>query len=691
MKALPTLRPRIIALTSGILALWVIMALPATVMAQAKVSLQVKTFDQDLKALPNIQIAFNNLDYFTVGAKGTTIIEVDQSEIPLKAIRVKDEQYEAASWNFSKGTIEIIIRPVSYKVIHGIIRLVDGTALPNTPVAFKGKTPIDVTSDQNGRFDLPVPIHEQIRSAEQFSLDNLLITDLSVNGDQLVLQVERPKPKETRRDVAATAKTTALNFDVAELDSISSLAEFYAMFRDMSMNSLDQDTRALIDDKFKQLVALRQDSIRASQSVFIKDISDSSRVLEDVQNLLRQAKEESNTLNTNRSNFESKIVVISSKLQRGVLNLSQEDRKALLYDIDMLEQMLTANESQFYENHNDYREIINTLREKYLDIEKLETRLSEAERLAEEQNRQFRQRLIGIGGVVVLFGALIILLMTFSSRLRRQAKSLTAANERIEEINENLEAMVAKRTHLLEEANKELDTFLYRASHDLRAPVRSMLGLCQIIEHIGKEEMTKHVQLATMSMSRVINKLVDISEIAQESANVKTVDVLGAINKVRNKHLVMMANVNGSRESKTIIVSSKPIQFNVECPENLQIRTSPSLLDNVLANLVENAVFFGVMRKNNTATRVEIKATVHDNNLRLSIYDNGVGISKLIQPKVFNMFFTGNEESRGSGLGLYTVKKSVTAMHGAITLETEEGQFTRFIIDIPDQKQDNHR
>jgi signal transduction histidine kinase len=661
------------------------MALPVVVMAQGKVSLQVKTFDQDLKALPNIQIAFNDLEYFAIGAKGTTIIEVDQSEIPLRAIHVKDEQYEAASWNFSKGTVEIIIRPVSYKVIHGTIRFIDGTPLPNTPVAFRGKTPINLTSNQKGEFDLPVPIHEQITSTEQFRIDNLLIKDVSITGDQLVLQVERPKAKEVPRDITA-AKTQALPFDVARLDSITSLAGFYAMFREISMNSLDEDTRRLIDEKFQHFVLLRQDSIRASQTVFTKDISDSSMVLEDVRNLLRQATEESNTLRTSRSDFESKIVVISSKLQRGVLNLSAEDRKNLLHDIDMLEQLLIDNESQFYENHNDYREIINTLREKYLDIEQLETRLSEAERLSEEQTREFRQKLLGVGGVVIVFGALIILLITFSSRVRRQAKSLQVANDRIEEINENLEAIVFKRTHLLAEANKELDTFLYRASHDLRSPVMSLVGLCNIIEHIDREEMIQHVQLATTSMNRVINKLIDISEIAQESVNVKTITVLDAINKVRNKHLVMMANVNGSRENRTVIVRSKPVQFDVECPENLQIRTSASLLDIVLANLVENAVTFGSMRKTNATTRVEIKAAMHNGNLQILVYDNGVGIAKLIQPKIFNMFFTGNEGSKSNGLGLYTVKKCVTAMQGTITFDSEEGHYSRFIVEIPDMK-----
>jgi signal transduction histidine kinase len=657
-------------------------ALSHTAIAQNKVSLQVKTFDQDLKPLPNIQIAFNELEYFAIGSKGTSIIEVDQAEIPIKAIRLKDERFEAASWNLSKGTIEIIVRPVSYKVLHVSVRFADGSAVANTPVIFHGSKTISSTSDQSGKFDLPVSLYENVSSGDQFTIDNVVISNMTVNADQVNLLVERPLPKQIVKDVAG--KTTSRpEFRAAQLDSIRSLAEFYAMFRNISIKSLDSALRTLIDEKFRQLIALRQDSIRESQLQYIRDISDSSMVVEDIRNLLKQATAESNTLRVTREDFESKIVVISLKLQRGVINLSEAERSILSRDIDMLEQLLTENESQFYRNHNDYREIINTLREKYLDIQQLQTRLSEAERLRAEQDKDFRQRLIGIGGIVILFGFLIILLMTFSSRLRRQAKSLRAANQSIEQINENLEAMVARRTHLLEEANKELDTFLYRASHDLRSPVLSLMGLCHIVEQIGRDEMVQHVRLATNSMNRVINKLVDISEIPQDSQMLKTVNILAVINKVRNKQLVMMAVASGSRDLPAVVVRKKPLQFDVDCPEGVEIYTSPSLLSIILINLIENAIFFGELKKSDESVRVAVDARIDNGSLELSVFDNGVGISKLIQPKIFNMFFKGNEGSKGSGLGLYAVKKCVTALHGTITFETEEGKFTRFKVVIP--------
>jgi signal transduction histidine kinase len=635
---------------------------------QDKVSLQVKTFDQNLNPLPNIQIGFNELDFFQVGSKGTAIVEINQSEIPIKAIRVRNEGLEAASWNLSRGTIEIIVRPLSYKVMHVSVRFADGTPLANYPVTFRGTKTISVTSDQSGKFDLPVAVHEDIRSADEFETGSMIISNISVNDDQVVLVVERQRPAQSPPQTTSHPKAEAPPFDVARLDSIKSLAEFYAVFRNISMSSLNEDVRLLVDEKFRQLVAQRQDSIQARQRKYITDISDTSLVLEDIRNLLKQATDERNTLRTNREEFEDKIVVISSKLKRGVLNLSDTERTSLLRDIDLLEQLLTENESQFYENHNDYREIINTLREKYLDMEELQNRLSEAERLREAESREFRQRLVGIGAVVVAFGFLIILLITFATRLRRRTKSLQAANERIEQINENLEAIVAKRTHLLEEANKELDTFLYRASHDLKTPVHSMMGLSQIVDHIDRGEMVQHVRLVTERMNHMLEKLVDISEISQEVRNISYVNIPATIKSVCERYT-----------PKT----NKRVEFDIDCPDSLQMATSHSLLEVIIANLVENAIFFGALKRSNDSVRVKIRARVQNNNLELSIQDNGVGIPKVLQPRIFSMFFTGNEASKGSGLGLYAVKKCVMALHGTITFETEEGTFTRFHVVIP--------
>jgi len=74
---------------------------------------------------------------------------------------------------------------------------------------------------------------------------------------------------------------------------------------------------------------------------------------------------------------------------------------------------------------------------------------------------------------------------------------------------------------------------------------------------------------------------------------------------------------------------------------------------------------------------------VKNKNVVISIYDNGVGIDESIRSKIFDMFFMGHEKSEGNGLGLYTVRKCVQAMHGKIEVESEVGRYTKFIVSIP--------
>ena len=73
-------------------------------------------------------------------------------------------------------------------------------------------------------------------------------------------------------------------------------------------------------------------------------------------------------------------------------------------------------------------------------------------------------------------------------------------------------------------------------------------------------------------------------------------------------------------------------------------------------------------------------------NVELNVYDNGVGIEDAIRPKLFQMFFVGNEKSKGSGLGLYIVYKCLDALNGIITVESEVGRYTKFTIIFPQKR-----
>jgi signal transduction histidine kinase len=297
----------------------------------------------------------------------------------------------------------------------------------------------------------------------------------------------------------------------------------------------------------------------------------------------------------------------------------------------------------------------------------LENRLSETEAKRIEEQRSFQQRLFIISAIVLLSAVLIIGLSYFSAKLRKQKMELIKANEEIKRINENLEGIVLHRTKLLKDTNQELDTFLYRASHDLRSPLTSIIGLCNIAPYITGEELVEKITLITKGMDHLLKKLRMMSEINRQT-NYSSIVLLDMVGRVKNRLQVEIENAK--------------IKFTIDCPAYIKMETYPDLVEIILTNLIENSLLFSSLQ-NAALPIIELKVRAVDDNVEISIYDNGVGVETGIRPKLFDMFFKGHEKSTGNGLGLFIVQKSVALLKGKIMMESEPGKFTKFIIQVP--------
>jgi signal transduction histidine kinase len=663
------IKPDIFPAAPFILTVALFLLLMSDVLAQEKQMIQVRTFDQQLQPMKNIEVSINGHDYVAMGNKGTAFTELTTGELPPKTVKIKNEQLEPASWNYSKGILEIVVRKKNYQIVHVLIRDDLGNTQQHTTVQFNGRRPITVTSNGEGMIEIPLALDEKVASKEQFVIEGKRIRELNSSTSPIVLVIESPgNGKEAEADEKPiTSKEYFRNFDLSKLDSIQSLTMFYAVFKKYSINDLNPETRRKVDAKFTELVAELSDSTPRTVVPIFRHITDSTLVADDIRNLLQQATLENQTLQSQRAEFDEKIKLINDKLAEGVGNLPADEKSKLLADITRLENLLTANEGRFFKNQNDYRQIINSLKEKFFDVESLENQLSISEAQRQEEQRVFRQRLFAITGVVIVFGILIVLLISFSNKLKKQKRKLEEANTAIRHINENLENMVLQRTRLLQEANRELDTFLYRASHDLRSPVCSIIGLCNIASHLSPRELVERVENTTSSMDRLLRKLCMISEINQPTE----------FNEVSLYEIARNIEMRFGPE-----IRQADIQFHIDCDHDLVLETYPAILETVLANLVENALFYSVLRNPNHA-RVEVKAELKEDHLLISVYDNGVGIDPAMQQRMFDMFFKGNERSRGNGLGLYIVNKSVQAMDGKIRVESEPGRYTKVTVRIP--------
>jgi len=607
-----------------------------------------------------------------MGNKGVAFVELLDTDFPIKSIKIKDEKLETASWNYGKGVIEIIIRPRSYQMVQVFVRDENNVRLPNLMVTFKGRKITTAQTDKDGKFEVPTALDERISTPMQFFIPEFDVVDVQTTEGQTVLiistiKVAAPIPLV---EEAVTKKTYFQDFDLSKLDSIQSLTAFYAIFKSIPIKDMNEETKLKLDAKFNQLIAQLQDSVLSRNTGFTGRISDSSFVNDDIKNLLEQATQESKTLEAQRVNFEEKIKIIENKLASGISSMDDSTRSNLLSDLTRLEMILGQNEKLFYKNQNDYRSIINALKEKYFNISELENKLSQSEAQRLEDQRQFRQKLLITSSIIFVFGILIVLLIYFGNKLKKQKQELVRVNAEINRINENLEDLVSARTKSLADANKELDTFLYRASHDLRSPVCSIIGLCNIALHTSEDESRDLVQKVVMTtgiMDKLLKKLSIISEINQPT-NFSSITLVDLVENVKQDF------------EETI--NTQNIKFTINCPADLVIYSYPNLVETIIANLIENAFFYSVLKDPLNAT-VSLDVSMNNNNVVISVHDNGIGVEEAIRHKLYDMFFKGTEKSKGHGLGLYIVQRSVHALEGKVEVESEFGSFTKFTVQFP--------
>ncbi len=242
----------------------------------------------------------------------------------------------------------------------------------------------------------------------------------------------------------------------------------------------------------------------------------------------------------------------------------------------------------------------------------------------------------------------------------RNEKKLIASREKISLQNEQL-----KKT------NTELDRFVYSASHDLRAPLSSLSGLITISE--ASNDMKELKEYLALMKGRIIVLDKFIIDIINYSRNTRQEVVLEKIN--------LHNLVNDIIEGLKFSVENDIIKIQNLIATDLQINTDSTRIRIVLNNIVSNAIRYHDKYKDDCS--IIIKEKITDNKIVIQVKDNGVGIPKAYQDKIFNMFYKANENSSGSGLGLYIARESLNNLGGTITAKSQHGVGSTFSITLP--------
>jgi signal transduction histidine kinase len=242
--------------------------------------------------------------------------------------------------------------------------------------------------------------------------------------------------------------------------------------------------------------------------------------------------------------------------------------------------------------------------------------------------------------------------------------------QHLKEIALNLQ----NQNHELNKVNQELDRFVYSVSHDLRAPIASVLGLVRLSRLETNPELLRTYfdmqEKSLQTLDYFIRNVLDFSRNSRAERHIEPLDLTSLINEV-----VELQFLTG--------VEQKP-RPEVEVVQTVDFYGDRQRLAIVLNNLVSNAIRFADPTK--PTSQVRIQAQACNGTAHFKIIDNGIGISPEHLPRVFDMFYRATEQKTGSGLGLYIVKETVKTMGGEIFVTSEPGQGTHFSLDLPNLK-----
>jgi signal transduction histidine kinase len=257
-----------------------------------------------------------------------------------------------------------------------------------------------------------------------------------------------------------------------------------------------------------------------------------------------------------------------------------------------------------------------------------------------------------------------------NEELEIQGNMLQETNQMVVSLNANLEEKISERTWELQTTMKELDTFLYRSSHDMRRPLSTLLGL----ENLAKAELKDEGSLklfammgsTVRSMDRMLRKLQLGHDINRIEPRLEQIDICTLVQELKQWF--------------SELFSGRSFEFELQSGASQTIVSDHALLTIMLSNLLENA---GNFRKPDTDPEIVLKFADQSDHYQFTVIDNGIGIDQNNLPHIFDQYFIGTDRSKGNGLGLFLTRKAVDKLNGSIQVNSKYAVGSTFIVTLP--------
>jgi signal transduction histidine kinase len=237
-------------------------------------------------------------------------------------------------------------------------------------------------------------------------------------------------------------------------------------------------------------------------------------------------------------------------------------------------------------------------------------------------------------------------------------KNLILEKSQVESINNELQ-----------QANEELDRFVYSTSHDLSAPLKSIRGLVTLskMEPHNSQLYLDKINTSVSRLEDFIDEVLDYSRTNRKSLTLESIDLRELMDEINSK-LEFHEPYSKIKFSCQLKIAS--------------VISDRFLLRVALSNIISNAIKYQKKFESHQPV-VEIRSFESDRSVIIEVFDNGEGIKAEYQDKLFNMFYRGTMSSSGSGLGLYIAKEAMQKLNGEISVQSVWGEGSTFRIQLP--------
>ncbi|MGB3780776.1 MAG: PAS domain S-box protein [Tunicatimonas sp.] len=248
-------------------------------------------------------------------------------------------------------------------------------------------------------------------------------------------------------------------------------------------------------------------------------------------------------------------------------------------------------------------------------------------------------------------------------RMTGAIRDTTGINTTEQQLRHNIEA--------LQKTNAELDQFVYSTSHNLRAPLSSVLGLVSILQgendHAEREHFLQLIETSIHRLDSTISSIIDYSrntrlEVAGEPVNFREI-------------------IDETIDSLYFLLHAVNVRVTTRLPDTISFATDAHRLKVIISNLLSNSIKY--FNPQAVQPWVDIIVDTTEEGVLVLVEDNGIGIPGAMQDKIFDMFFRASEQSSGSGLGLYIVRETVHTLGGTISMTSQVGKGSTFTVALP--------